>query len=229
MVRTRRADRQVGHHSHSHCPQHLLGAHPGQHQKLCGSNCSCRQHDSIRGQIEGTVGSDALQADGSAAAKPDPSHPRVGQQGEVGAVHRGLQVRAAGAHPGPAVVVERHRADAGRQRLLVRGAVEIVDPPVAASPTERTKAAVQPSNSETRRTTMGPSDPCKGVSKSRSLSIARKCGNTSSHIQPRSPQPSKSPGRPRQKYPPFTAPEPPTTTPRMICACRLGSSVNVVG
>ncbi|ODQ90741.1 hypothetical protein BHQ18_08355 [Mycolicibacterium flavescens] len=76
---------------------------------------------------------------------------------------------------------------------------------------------------------MGPFEPCSGLVKSRSVSMARKCGRTSSQVQPGSAQPSKSAGSPRQKYPPLTAPDPPTTAPRMICAGRGGSTVSVVG
>ncbi len=72
-------------------------------------------------------------------------------------------------------------------------------------------------------------EPCTELLKSRSVSIARKCGRTSDHAHPGSRHPSKSDGRPRQKYPPLTAPDPPTTAPRMICACRSGCSVSVVG
>ncbi|KQY04765.1 hypothetical protein ASD37_23140 [Mycobacterium sp. Root135] len=75
---------------------------------------------------------------------------------------------------------------------------------------------------------MGPSAPCSGPAKSRSVSMSRKCGSTSSHDQPGIPQPSKSAGSPRQKYPPLTAPDPPTTAPRMIDAVRRGRSVSVV-
>ena len=216
---------------HSHCPQHRPGGPPRTTSKavrirlLLQTTRFDRRSD--RAAPSGPMHS-------TPTALPPTSrirrHPRVGQQREVGAVQRGLQVRAAGAHPGTAVDVERHRTDAGRQRLLGVGAVEIVDPPVArfADRIARKPLCNRRIRRHDGRESARPTR-ARGLSKSRSVSIARKCGNTSSHAQPGSPQPSKSPGRPRQKYPPLTAPEPPTTAPRMICACRLGSSVNVVG
>ena len=123
----------------------------------------------------------------------------VGHQGQIGAVERRLQIGATGSDPGAAVDVQRHGADSRRQRLRGCSPVEIRNPRVAHLGRRLTKDAVQPSNSATRRTSIGPSEPCSGPSKSRSVSIARKCGSTSAQDQPGNAHLSKSSGSPRQK------------------------------
>lgn len=56
--------------------------------------------------------------------------------------------------------------------------------------------------------------------------MARKWSMTSAHAQPVIGARSKSRGSARQKYPPLTAPEPPTVAPRTTDICRIGRSVN---
>ncbi len=130
MIHTRDTDGQVRHHRHSRRPQRALRTHTGEHQKMADPIAPALSTIRSAVRSDGSIGSDALYADGPDAGHPQTSGPGVGQQGEVRAVHRGLQVRAARAHPCPPVDVERYRADARRQRLLERCPVEIVDPPV---------------------------------------------------------------------------------------------------
>ena len=183
-------------------PQHLLRADAGQHQQMCGSNCAGGQHDSVGGQIDGPVGSDTLHADRRVRRRYRTRLTRVlVSRVRFGAVHRGLQVRAAGAHPGPAVDVQRHRADACRQRLVIgvaplRSSIHRY-PASATESHERCCAAVEFGNTTNEnRSRPTRAAECRSRDRFRSRESAAARRPTSSPAIPSRRSPS---GRPRQK------------------------------
>ena len=163
---------------------------------MCGPDCPGAQHDSISRQPDGAVGTDAIGGHGPSTLDRNTAtrayRPRAsGWGGRAPAAGRRPLGRSACRRRCSAVRRRRLPATACPGIAPLRSATHGYPISVAAS----TKEAVQPSNSDTRRTSIGPSDPCSGPTKSRSFSIARKCGSTSVHDQPGSDHLSKSSGR----------------------------------
>ncbi len=75
-------------------------------------------HRMIRSAVRSTApsGPTTVNADRPAFDHPDAPYPGVGEQRQIGAVHRRLQVGPTRAHPSAAVDVQRDRTDTGPQR-----------------------------------------------------------------------------------------------------------------
>ncbi len=97
------ADRQV-YPRHDPVRLELVGdPDPGQHQDLRGVvGAGAQDHLALGAQLRQHVGALELHADGALAVEQDPRAQRVGDHGQVGALHGGMQVghRGAAAHPG---------------------------------------------------------------------------------------------------------------------------------
>ena len=179
------------------------------------ADCTGGQHDSIGGQQCRSGRSRDLHPDRPAAGNSHPPHPGARQDARDCAAPSAAPRNAA---PGPARTPS----------TMLSGTAPIPvgrpdDPPSLRSGSHgnpalwaaSAKIAVLPTISRVRRTGIGPLSPwAEPCGKSRSVSIARKCGSTSDQDQPAMPHSSKSAGTPRQKYPPLTAPDPPTVAPR---------------
>jgi hypothetical protein len=72
------------------------------------------QHDSIGSQVSSAVGADTFRTYRPPVGDPDAANPGVGEQRQVDAVHRRLQISSAGTNSGAPVDVQWNRSDTRR-------------------------------------------------------------------------------------------------------------------
>ena len=119
MVAAGHSDRQRREHLHSRGAQYRLVAHAGKHEEMGGFDRARAEHDAIGGHGELSARTDRVHAGDASAGDTQSHRAGLGQQGKVRAFQRGQQIRGAGTDPHTVDDVERHGADAVRQRVIV--------------------------------------------------------------------------------------------------------------
>ena len=156
-----------------------------QHEQVCGANGAGRQDDAVGGQI--AAARRARRQSTPTARRPANRMPH----GPGLLEHRQIRSRSVAgprkAPPGPTRVPPSMFSGTAPTPGGVpapsplRSAIQSI---TRSARRHQRKLTAPSSNSATRRISIGPSAPCSGPSKSRSVSIARKCGSTSAHVQP---------------------------------------------
>ena len=202
MIARPHADRQIQHVTvMPAAASDILGADTGKHQDSVRDPIA-PAHSTIRSadQLDGPSG--PMQSTPTARPRANliRADARVGQQGQIGPVERGLQVGASRPDPCAAVDVQRHRADSRRDRLTERRPVEIRDPRDNPFRSQNSRKMLCSRRIQTRGARVSGRQIRAEVRRNRvSVSMARKCGSTSAHDQPGNAHLSKSSGSARQK------------------------------